>query len=261
MSRYLIPLLLVACGDNRPAAPDAQTAALDGSCKGRPDQPNVLVFSAENLWNHTSNPIAQGVLLDMCQTRGFNVVATRDPVAFHDGHLDTTDVVVFAMTSGPVLDDDGRAAFEAWLTSGHGMVGFHSASATELEFPFFIQSLGAQFRGHPGGGFKQGTLVTSQDHPITAGYPARQVRTDEWYTFWTHPEADPNTHVVAWLDESTLPADYPTDLLMGQHAIAWTHEGFGGRSFYTAIGHRDDTYVEQPFLDLLANAIVWAAGR
>lgn len=270
MLRTLPLLLLVACGDNAALHPDAAapepdaaappTAVLDASCQGAAGAPRVIVYSAENLWNHESNPVAQRALLDMCSTRGFSVIATHDGTVFHDGHLDAADVVVFAVTSGPVMDDAAKSAFEAWLSRGHGMVGIHSASATDLEFPFFVQALGAQFLGH-GLGLPTGTLLVDPGNAITASYPAMTTRSDEWYSFTAHPEDDAGTHVMAWLDETTLPADYLPSLLMGHHAIAWTHEGYGGRTFYTALGHTVETYREQPFLDMLGNAIAWAAGR
>lgn len=240
---------------------DAPMAVIDGSCTGQLGKPRVLVFSRENLWNHASTPVARQAILDMCQTRGFSVIASSDPAVFYDGHLASVDVVVFAVTSGPILDAAARSEFQSWLANGHGMVGIHSASATELESPFFIKALGGQFWGHPPG-FQEGRLiVTDTAHPIVAGYPQSTLREDEWYSFVEHPEADPNTHVLLALDESSLPADYPADLKMGFHAIAWTHVGFGGRSFYVALGHRVETYQEPTFLTLLANGISWAAAQ
>jgi type 1 glutamine amidotransferase len=257
MLRGVALCLLLGCGDN--IRQDAAPTVIDGTCAGQPGRPAVIVFSAENLWNHPSNPVAQQALLDMCQTRGFQVTATHDSHVFDDDHLAHTDVVVFAVTSGPVLDDAAKRAFQAWLSSGHGMVGIHSASATELEFPFYIQSLGGQFCGHAPGLWQATLRVEDPSHPIAIGYPTSTVRTDEWYSFCAHPETDPNTHVLFSLDETTLPTSYPTQLLMGYHAMAWTHEGFGGRAFYMALGHTPETYAEPAFLDLIARAIDWAA--
>jgi type 1 glutamine amidotransferase len=259
-----VALLVVfaGCGDTA-AAPDAAAPLepwLEAGCTGTPGSPRVMVFSAENLWNHASNSVAELALLNLCVTHGFNVVATRDPEAFVAGHLDNVDVIVFAVTSGPVLTDEARQQFQAWLSSGHGMVGIHSASATELVFPFFIQSLGGQFCGHGPGLWTANLHVEDPAHPIAAGFPLVTTRTDEWYSFCAHPETDPNTHVIMSLDESTLGGDYPPELRMGFHPIAWTREGFGGRAFYTALGHTTEIYGEQSFIDMLALAIQWAAG-
>ena len=50
------------------------------------------------------------------------------------------------------------------------------------------------------------------------------------------------------------------DLTMGDHPIAWTQCIGNGRSFYSAIGHRPETYTEPHHLKLLEQAIAWAAG-
>jgi uncharacterized protein len=46
---------------------------------------------------------------------------------------------------------------------------------------------------------------------------------------------------------------------MGDHPIAWTKCIGDGRSFYSAIGHRPETYSEPHNVRLLEHAIVWAA--
>ncbi len=112
------------------------------------------------------------------------------------------------MTSGPVLDDLARAALEPWLRAGGGLVGLHSASATELDWPFFVDELGAQFLRHP-----------------------------------------------PWLFAATVRVDAPAH----PHPIAWAHQRFGGRAFYTALGHTPESYAEPAFLALVAQAIEWTA--
>lgn len=248
--------LALGCGDN--LVPPVHDAQLDGSCTGTFGGVRVLAFSRENLWNHGSNPIAQQALLDMCRTRGYSVVASRDPLVFENGQLDDTDVVVFAVSSGPVLNPPGEANLQTWLTAGHGMVGIHSATATELDDAFFIDAMGGQFQGHYPGLVPATLNVVDTNHPIMAGYPVTQTRTDEWYSFWYHPDTYPGTTVLATLDESTMPADYPADLKMGVHPMAWTHEGYGGRTFYFALGHTEESYSDPAFLDVIAHGIAWA---
>jgi type 1 glutamine amidotransferase len=68
--------------------------------------------------------------------------------------------------------------------------------------------------------------------------------------------------VIASLDESTYsPKGMGNqDLRMGDHPIAWTKCIGNGRAFYSAIGHRPETYSEPHHLTLLEHAITWAAG-
>ena len=52
---------------------------------------------------------------------------------------------------------------------------------------------------------------------------------------------------------------YGQDLRMGDHPIAWTNCIGKGRMFYSAIGHRPETYSEPHYVALLEAAIDWAA--
>jgi uncharacterized protein len=263
MDNRLGLLGLLACAASACTSADGPRApaVIDARCDGQAGQPRVLVFSAENLWNHPSNPVAVQALLAMCGTRGYTVTASHDPAAFLE-QLPDTDVVVFAVTSGPVMSKEARAVFEPWARGGGGVLGLHSATATEPGWPFFLDLMGGEFAGHGPGLFDGRLVVDDPAHPTTAGIamPAF-TRTDEWYSFARHPEAA-GMHVVMSLDESSLSPDYPADLRMSYHAITWTHEQLGGRVFYTALGHMPDTYAQPWFADMLGRAIDWtAAGR
>lgn len=259
--RHAWPVVLaIACGDNRGVAPpDAPAFAIDGQCRGRPDAPSVLVFSAENLWSHPANPVAQQALLDMCETRGLHVVASRDPLILDERVLRDIDVVVFALTSGPVLDDRARAHLEPWLRGGGGFVGLHTPDATEQQWPFFVELIGATFKTHAPGTWAADITIEDASHPIVAGLPPRMAVVDEYHVFNERPETTEMTMLLA-VDESTLAADYPADMRVGYHPIAWAHELLGGRMFFTCTGHDPIMYAEDWYLDLLANAIQWAAG-
>jgi type 1 glutamine amidotransferase len=47
---------------------------------------------------------------------------------------------------------------------------------------------------------------------------------------------------------------------MGDHPIAWTRCIGRGRSFYSAIGHRPESYAVPSHVRLLEQAVEWAAG-
>jgi type 1 glutamine amidotransferase len=243
------------------AATDSSTprpAVLDSTCAGN-GGPRVLVFSRETLWMHPSTPVAAAALAAMCETEGFAVTISRDEAVFDGARLDDFDVVVFAVTSGNVLDDPGRAAFEDWVRAGGGVVGLHSASATEYDWPFFVELIGARFRTHPPMLLAADVTVEDAAAPIVAGLPARWHRTDEWYSYHERPE-ELGVHVVLALDEASAGADLPVDQRAGYHPMAWTHTRFGGRTFYTAMGHTPESYAEPAFLGLVAAAIRWTAG-
>jgi hypothetical protein len=268
-SLAVIAIAVAACGDNLPKSIDAAVAIDDAPPRreghvdvrfvGEPGKPRVLVYTYENFFRHYSNIDCMLEVLKMNSTRGFSVMATNDPWSINAKNLAEVDVVVFALTSGSGLDPQGKAELEAWVRAGGGIVGFHSASATEPEWPFFTQSIiGTTFAGHVNGTQPATVRIASQTHPITAGLPDIQL-TDEWYIFAQRPETIPGNEILLTLDEDTLPPDYPANVRQGYHAIGWAHEQNGGRVFYSAFGHAQEAWVDPTVLEITGRAIEWAA--
>lgn len=210
----------------------------------------VLVFSRTTGFRHDSIPTGIAALAALGAEHDFTVRSTEDPAEFH--RLSAYQVVVFLSTSGDVFDDAQRAAFEAYIRAGGGFVGVHSASTTEYDWPFFGELVGAYFDQHPH--VQEGAVtVVDADHPATAHLPARWVRTDEWYDFRSNVRG--RARVLLTLDESSY-----TGGRMGEdHPFAWCHETLGGRSFYTAGGHTDESYADPDFRAHLLGGIRWAA--
>jgi hypothetical protein len=96
--------------------------------------------------------------------------------------------------------------------------------------------------------------TSTREHPSTAEVPRRWVRTDEWYDLDRNPR--PSAHVLATLSE----ASYQGGSMGSDHPIAWCHRFEGGRSWYTAMGHTDESYAEPDFRTFLWGGLAWAAG-
>lgn len=265
--------LIAACGDNLAAPIDAAkpdapppdvspqiSGVIDGRCTGTAGKPRVLVYTYENQWRHESNYTARYAIYDMCVSRGFNVDTSNDDKVLNAAQLANYDVVVFCITSGVGVPVELHPDFEAWVHAGGGVVGLHSADSTEENWPFYVQNIGAQFAGHVPG--MQAATVrvepTHATHPIIAGltdFP----HTDEWYFFQSRPEMFAGMDMLLDLDEDTLPADYPAMYKQGYHPIAWAHELYGGRTFFTAMGHNPDAFSDPTVLEIVGRAIEWTA--
>jgi uncharacterized protein len=90
---------------------------------------------------------------------------------------------------------------------------------------------------------------------ITRGLQSEWTMTDEWYSFRSDPRKN-GAQILATLDESTYkPMSGKTDISMGDHPIAWTQCVKDGRSFYTAIGHRPESYSEPNTRKLLEQGV------
>jgi type 1 glutamine amidotransferase len=249
--------LVIGCGARQ--AP-VTVSPFDGSASAWPDPAppfNVLAFSRTAGFRHASIPTAIAALQALQSAGDYVVTTTEDPTQFSSANLARFQVVVFLLTTGDVLDADQQAAFEAWIGAGGNYVGVHSAADTEHDWPFYGALVGAYFVSHPD--IQQASVdvdVGAIGNPIVAGLPSPWVRTDEWYNFDVNPR--PNVTVLETVDEST----YTGGTMGADHPITWAQPtGGGGRAFYTAMGHADDSYRDPLFQRLLIGGLRWAAGR
>ena len=214
----------------------------------------VLVFSKTTGFRHDSIPDGIATIRSLGAEYGFAVDATEDAARFTDAALARYKAVVFLSTTGDVLNAEQKAAFERYIRSGGGFAGIHAASDTEYNWPWYGRLVGAYFASHPQ--IQRAKVhIADPDHPSTKGLPAIWERTDEWYNFRTNPRGE--VHVLATLDETT----YTGGKMGADHPIVWCHMMEGGRSWYTAMGHTKESYVEPRFRLHLLGGIESAAGR
>lgn len=212
----------------------------------------ALVFSKTAGFRHQSIPDAVVAIKKLAKDQVFSVHTTEDASYFTDENLSKFDVIILASTTGTILNEDQKAAFQRFVQSGKGVVGIHSATDTEYEWPWYNQLIGAYFLAHP----QQQTLrleVVDQSHPSTWHLPKNWLWTDELYEF---RDINPDIQVLINADESTYDPAKP----MGtSHPMAWYHEYDGGRVFYTALGHVESAYQDADFLKHLYGGIWYAA--
>ncbi len=212
----------------------------------------VLVFSRTTGYRHSSIPAGVDALGRLGRAHGFALTATEDGSAFTRENLSRYRVVIWLSTSGDVLDDDQRSAFETYICEGGGYVGVHGAANTEYDWAWYGGLVGAYFRSHP---TPQSATLTVRDreHPSTAHLGGAWTRFDEWYDFRSLP--GPHAAVLLTLDEET----YRGGGMGTYHPIAWCHEYQGGRAFYTGCGHTIESFAEPAFRQHLLGAIRWAS--
>jgi cytochrome c len=215
----------------------------------------ILAFSKTAGFRHDSIPAAVQALRELGARNGIRVDASEDAAAFSDTSLARYDVVVFLLTTGDVLDEGQQAALQRYVRAGGGYAGVHSASDTEHDWPWYGRLVGAYFRTHPA--IQSAAMSVADPRDLsTRGLPRRWTRTDEWYGFSTNPRGA--VRVLATLDETTYA---PGDSTMGaDHPIVWSHRYDGGRAWYTALGHTQESYSEPLFRQHLLGGILWAAG-
>ncbi len=218
------------------------------------DQRKVLVFSKTAGFRHGSIPAGTQAIRELGVEHGFGVDVTEDPGAFTSENLANYDAVIWLSTTGDVLDAAQQSAFEDYIEAGGGYAGVHAASDTEYTWSWYGGLVGSYFNGHPAN--QTATVdVADRAHPSTSHLPERWERFDEWYNFQGNPRG--KVHVLATLDESTYD---PGGGMGADHPIAWCHYYRGGRSWYTGMGHTNESFQDPAFRRHLAGGILWAAG-
>ena len=213
----------------------------------------ALVFSKTTGFRHSSIPNGIAAIRAVAAETGFIADATEDADQFTDVTLSQYKVVVFLNTTGDLFNPLQRAAFERFIAAGGGYAGIHSASDTEHAWPWYGGLVGAYFKSHPE--IQNATLrIEDGNHPSTHHLPWRWTRRDEWYNFSASPRGA--VHVLAAVEE----ASYSGGTMGADHPIIWCHEYAGGRSWYTALGHTEESYDDPLFRLHILGGIQSAAG-
>ncbi len=187
------------------------------------------------------------------------VDVSDDPHVFTSKNLEKYKALVFSNSNNVAFDtDEQRDAFRHFIEAGGGFVGIHSDSGSERQWDYFAQVLGGRFVVHP---VLQPFVVQLADanSALASGVPTKFEWTDECY-FLDH--LSPDLHVLLTTDRTALRSldkisvdvsKFPNPL-----PLAWYHTFDGGREFYLALGHREESYSDPLFLNILTRGILWA---
>jgi cytochrome c len=216
---------------------------------------NVLVFSKTAGFRHQSIESGKKALEKMAKEKGISVSFTEDASQFVESNLKKYNAIIFLNTTGDVLNNEQQSSFERYIQAGGGYVGIHAATDCEYDWVWYNQLAGAWFLDHPmtPSNIQKGKFVVTQKNEFTAGMPDTFERTDEFYSF---KNISPKINVVLKIDEKSYIGGKNGD----NHPISWYQEFDGGRSFYTAMGHTDETFAEPLFLNHLWAGIKYAMG-
>lgn len=222
---------------------------LFSACKQ--EAPRVLVFSKTKGYRHESITTGKAALQKLGGEKGFIADTTEVAEDFNEENLKKYRAVVFLSTTMDVLDPIQQNAFKRYIQAGGGFVGIHAAADTEYEWWWYGKLVGAYFKSHP----KTQEAKFKKVKPFGNGInlPDEWIRTDELYNYRNiSREIIP----LYMLDESSYEGGENGD----HHPIAWYHDFDGGRSFYTGMGHTQESYADSLFIDHVYQGIVYAMG-
>ncbi|KDQ57247.1 hypothetical protein JAAARDRAFT_35868 [Jaapia argillacea MUCL 33604] len=224
----------------------------------------VLIYSYTDGFRHDSIPTAIQALKK--QGPSINVLfdATEEKSWFNDTGLAQYDAILFLDTTGDFLDAPGVAALQRYLNLGGNFVGIHAASAGEYNTSYYGAELGAYFDYHPA--LCNATIdVLDSTHPSTSMLPAQWHVQDEMYNFLSDPRSVGAVVVLSADIKSYHDTGTPSPKQGTPHPTAWYQEkGAGvtpgdtaGRSYYTSLGHLNETWSDPLFLGHVKGAITW----
>jgi cytochrome c len=222
--------------------------------KGYNTPPRVLIFSKTAGYRHASISKGIAALRQICNEHGIWADTTENAEDFNEKNLKRYAAVIFLSTTGDVLNPNQENAFERYIQAGGGFMGIHAASDTEYQWAWFGGLVGGYFNGHPPGTAEADLKVTDKNHASTHLLPEVWRRRDEWYNF---KNLNPNTKVLLTIDESTYEGGTNGD----PHPMSWYHAYDGGRAWYTAGGHTNETFEEPLFLTHLWGGLKYVIGE
>lgn len=215
----------------------------------------ILVFSKTAGYRHESIPAGIAALANLCGG-SIPIVcdASEDASVINSKNLLQYTTVLFLHTSGDFLDEQQLNALKRYIQGGGGFVGIHCAAAGMLKDSWYGGLIGSAFTNHP---VPQEAVVAIEDaqHVLTRGFPTSWKWHDEWYNFRSNPRA--NVHVLMSIDEGT----YQGGTMDNDHPLAWCQEFDGGRSFYTSLGHFDEAWEDELFVEHVRRGILWTSRK
>src|SRR5438552_11316995 len=137
-------IALAGCG-HRAKAPAGGNAGDAGAGDASAIRPRLLVFSRTVAFRHDSIPDGLRALDTLARARGWSMITGEDPALFTDERLANIDVVVFLLTSGDILGPAEQEVLERFVARGGGVVGVHSATDTEYDWPAWQTLFGTAF--------------------------------------------------------------------------------------------------------------------
>ena len=210
----------------------------------------VLIFSKTNGYRHQSIPVGIEAIKKMGLENKFIVDATEDSLAFTDNNLAKYNAIIFLNPTMNVLGEEQQKAMENYIRKGGGFVGIHAATDCEYNWPWYVKMVGASFLSHPAQQVAKINVV-DKNNKFTKHLPNPWERKDEWYNF---KSMNPDVKVLLKIDETSYTGGKNGD----NHPMAWYHEYDGGRAFYTALGHTNESYSEPAFLKHLLAGVKYA---
>ncbi|MHC4443151.1 MAG: ThuA domain-containing protein [Planctomycetota bacterium] len=246
----LIVLALSMTGCSAMRAADQQTG----------QKKKILFYSQSCEYRHAvvARPLTgelsftEKVFKDFATKAGYQVDLSQDYNDLKGDQFKQYDAIVFYTSGDPPINKKGLMK---WIGDGGAFVAIHPATYTFKTDPEFIKMVGALFAGH-GDQSEAVIKIEVADHPATVMLPKEWRLIDEYY--WHKKFSRDNIKVLMSIDTEKTNLK-PLKMQPGKdYPMAWINTKGKGRIFYTALGHREDVWMNPLFQKHLLGGIAWA---
>lgn len=229
------------------------------------EQPvSILLFSKTNGFRHGDAIESSKKMFDeLAEKNNWFLFETENGAVFNSDQLAKFDVVIWNNSTGQVLKEKQRKAFEEFIENGGSFMGIHGAGDFSHPWPWYINTLiGAEFTHHTMSPLTPEATMNLEpclkDTTVCEGLMTSWKRAEEWYSFSTNPR-DQGFTVLYTVDENDFdPSGIGYDGGMGDdHPIVWYKKLPKGKSFYSALGHSGEYFEEHSHIKMLENGINW----
>jgi len=186
----------------------------------------------------------------------FRLDVTQDVSKITKEQLDNYDIVWFYTTGDLPFDPAVQDyLFKEWVKKkGHGFIGTHSAADTYHNYEPYWEMIGGTFNGHPWNAGDRVTIsVHDTNHPVSKPWGDEFEITDEIYQFkhW-QPE---KVYVLMSLNMAKTKLKKPYHV-----PIAWVKNYGDGKVLHMSLGHREDVWTNEKYMQSLLGGIKWIMG-
>jgi uncharacterized protein len=267
------------------------------SAQGAVPRKKLLFLTHAGLYKHSSLEPAEAAVTEYGKTGGFDVTTLQgfkqDPRALDlsfltPEYLNSFDGLMLMTNGNLPFTPAQKQSIIDFVRNGKALIGTHCATLTMYDYPEFGEVLGGYYlrslvptemiaKG------KVGVLkVEDANHPATKMLGSNWPLNEEFYEFghavWDASKPAENisavgrlhilmpfsrdrVHVLLSLDtDKTDLSDLP-NVPKGDYPQSWTRNFGKGRTFYTALGHRDDIWAHDAvFRAHVTGGIRWALG-
>jgi hypothetical protein len=163
-------------------------------------------------------------------------------------------LALFTIGETPWSPAQQQAIHAAWQQGSLRILGVHSATDANHQWPEYGAMLGARFDGHP---WTQDfdIDVIDDSHPATPHLAAPWHWKDEIYLF---ADLRLDAHVILRLAPDQVDLTVPGGRIPETgFPLAWTVQHQAARTFYTALGHFPGAWESPAYLRHLAGGLAW----